>query len=74
MWKQEKLEAQIETVKLVKDKVVISGGLAWHFMSPPHVETKLIHDHKDVDLLVKPEHTNEVIAILKRAGFVNFHV
>lgn len=72
MWKQEKLEAQLEAVKLIIDKVVVSGGLAWHLMSPPHKETKLIHDHKDVDLFVEPPDTNEVIAILKRAGFVKY--
>lgn len=70
MWKQEKLETQIQAVELVKDKVVVSGGLAWHFMSPPHTETKLIHDHKDVDLFVAPKDTGKVIAKLKEAGFI----
>lgn len=69
MWKQEKLEAQLEAVRLIKDKVVVSGGLAWHLMSPYHEENKFIHDHKDVDLFVEPEKANEVISIFKANGF-----
>jgi hypothetical protein len=69
MWKQEKLLAQIDTVKSLGPKVVISGGLAWHIMSLPHVEDKHIHDHSDVDLFAIPEHSGEVIAKLKELGF-----
>jgi hypothetical protein len=68
-WKQEKLEAQLATVETVKKNVVVSGGLAWHLMSPPHIENKYVHDHSDVDLFVIPEHFAEVIAVLKEAGF-----
>ncbi len=69
MWKQDKLDAQLATVAAVADKVVVSGGLAWHLMSPPHAEAKHLHDHKDVDLFVVPERFAETIAVLKGLGF-----
>ncbi len=71
-WKQEKLQAQLITVEAVKEYVVISGGLAWHLMSPPHEEKKTVHDHSDVDLFVMPEHTQTVLSILKGRGFTRF--
>ena len=69
-WKQEKLQAQLIAVESIKDYVVVSGGLAWHLMSPPHVENKTVHDHSDVDLFVFPEHAQTVFGILKSRGFV----
>ncbi|BDI28271.1 hypothetical protein CCAX7_003220 [Capsulimonas corticalis] len=46
------MQAEIETFR---DLVVVSGGWAWHLMSPPHVELKHAHDHKDADLFVDPD-------------------
>lgn len=69
MWKQEKFEAQIQALNLIKNYVTVSGGMAWHLMSPPHKETKYIHDHKDLDLFVNPKDTGIVIATLKQNGF-----
>jgi len=71
-WKQEKLYAQLIAVSAIKDYVVVSGGLAWHLMSPPHVEDKKIHDHSDVDLFVMPEHAQTVLSILKGIGFTRY--
>lgn len=68
-WKQEKLLAQIDTVDALEDKVVVSGGLAWHFMSPDHVESKIVHDHSDVDLFAIPSQSQEVFSKLKEMGF-----
>ena len=69
MWKQDKLLAQIELVDMIKEYVVVSGGLAWHIMSPPHEETKTIHDHKDVDLFIIPKWSSTVLGILKQNGY-----
>ena len=69
MWKDEKLTAQLREVSAIRDGVVISGGLAWHLMSPDHKETKQIHDHKDVDLFIIPSKFSEVIDVLKQRGF-----
>jgi len=71
-WKQEKLTAQLITVEAIKDYVVVSGGLAWHLMSPPHEEKKIIHDHSDVDLFVMPVYAQTVISILKGRGFTRY--
>jgi hypothetical protein len=69
MWKQQKLEAQIETVRSVKDLVVVSGGLAWHLISPEHEEIKKMHDHSDVDLFVSPGDYASVVTTLRGRGF-----
>ena len=71
-WDKEKLQAQLKTVEAVKHCVVVSGGLAWHLMSPPHEETKTIHDHSDVDLFVLPEQVYTVLSILKSRGFIKY--
>ena len=47
----------------------VSGGWAWHFMSPPHRELKHAHDHKDIDLFVKPEAVATLVALLRQRGF-----
>lgn len=72
MWKFQKLLAQIDTVREVHRHVIVSGGLAWHLMSPKHEESKELHDHKDVDLFVIPERFAEVIAKLKARGFTRY--
>jgi len=68
-WKWEKLEAQLLAVRAIKDYAVVSGGLAWHLMSPPHEENKKVHDHSDVDLFIIPEHFATAIEILKSMDF-----
>ncbi|MCK5018079.1 MAG: hypothetical protein KAS32_13565 [Candidatus Peribacteraceae bacterium] len=69
MWKDDKLKAQLAIVDKIKEYVVISGGLAWHIMSPDHKENKFLHDHKDVDLFVVPEHFQMAMSILKSNGY-----
>jgi hypothetical protein len=41
-------------IEAIREFGALSGGWAWHYMSPPHVENKQLHDHKDVDLFVYP--------------------
>ena len=72
MWKQEKLHAQLIEVEAIKDYVIVSGGLAWHIMSPPHEEIKTTHDHKDVDLFVIPNKFDVVVSTLKERGFTRY--
>jgi len=71
-WNQEKLQAQLIAVESIKDYVVVSGGMAWHLMSPPHEEKKIVHDHSDVDLFIMPMHAQTVLSILKGQGFHRF--
>ena len=72
VWPQERIDAYLEVLERLKAHVVISGGWAWHFMSPPdHTEYKHAHDHKDVDLFVDPRaiHLGTVIHLLMEMGF-----
>jgi hypothetical protein len=57
-------------LKAIKPLVIVSGGWAWHFMSPSeHIEYKHAHDHKDIDLFVHPENVATVLSILKNRLF-----
>jgi len=50
--------------------IILSGGWAWHFMSPiGHEELKHAHDHKDVDFFVEPKNVSLVIILLEQQGF-----
>jgi hypothetical protein len=71
-WKDEKLSAQLDVVNALGNLVVVSGGLAWHIMSPPHVEEKIMHDHSDIDLFAIPETSYEVFSKLKSMGYSQF--
>lgn len=71
-WKQEKLLAQLDVVRALGNRVVVSGGLAWHIMSPSHVESKTVHDHSDIDLFAIPLYSAEVFAKLKELGFNHY--
>ena len=61
-WKQEKLLEQLSVVEALGDGIVVSGGLAWHLMSPPHIENKKHHDHSDIDLFALPEKSQETFS------------
>ncbi|MCW3051398.1 MAG: hypothetical protein JWN14_568 [Chthonomonadales bacterium] len=59
-----------EEILALKDYVTVSGGWAWHFMSPEgHSELKHAHDHKDADLFVAPEKVGELMPILQARGY-----
>jgi len=47
----------------------ISGGWAWHFMSPEHQELKLHHDHKDIDVFVRPLDVPRLLDYLRIRGY-----
>ena len=63
------IDAQIDILERIKNLIVLSGGWAWHFISPKHVEYKHIHDHKDVDIFVLPENFTEVQLDLESMDF-----
>jgi len=62
-----------EELEPFKKLVIFSGGWAWHFMSPPHIEYKHAHDHKDVDIFVFPENVVTVINLLTKLNFRKVH-
>jgi hypothetical protein len=64
------LEAPKSPFESLRPYVIMSGGWAWHFMSPMgHVELKHAHDHKDLDIFVMPENVSLVINLLNQQGF-----
>lgn len=69
VWNPKKIELQLQELHAISEYVVISGGLAWHLMSPPHTEIKTVHDHKDVDVFTLPGRFGVVASILKSRGF-----
>lgn len=59
-----------EEVRALGELIVVSGGLAWHFLSPAgHPEYRHAHDHKDLDFLVPPDRANEAAAAMKERGY-----
>jgi hypothetical protein len=70
LWDNEKLKATLKQLEHIKSMVVLSGGWAWHFISPQgHAEYKHAHDHKDVDVFVEPNKAWSLIAVLHQLGF-----
>lgn len=70
IWAQSRIDTSLEELEAIKPFIIVSGGWAWHFMSPVgHVEYKHAHDHKDIDLFVRPEEVATVVSILKSRGF-----
>jgi hypothetical protein len=70
VWPQHRIDVCLGELAAIKPWVILSGGWAWHFMSPPnHQELKHAHDHKDIDIFVQPENVAQVVATLKQRGF-----
>lgn len=70
LWLPARIETCLEELETIKPFVIISGGWAWHFMSPEeHIEYKHAHDHKDIDLFVPSENVATVVNILKGRDF-----
>lgn len=70
VWPEFRIKSGLEILEKLKDKVIISGGWAWHFMSQiDHTEYKHAHDHKDIDVFVGKEDVAEVVMILQQEDF-----
>ncbi|MDR6465429.1 hypothetical protein [Chryseobacterium sediminis] len=65
VWPEFRIRLGLGILNILKDKIIISGGWAWHFMS----EYKHAHDHKDIDVFVKKENVADVVIILQQEGF-----
>lgn len=69
-WDANKLALVLKDILVIKDFAVISGGWAWHFMTPVgHEELKHAHDHKDLDIIVQPKDTWNIISLLLELGY-----
>src|SRR5207253_5969818 len=70
LWNPLRIAVLLAEIEAVREYVTLSGGWAWHFMTPPgHVELKHAHDHKDADLFVEPHQFGILAALLKSRGF-----
>ncbi|MBQ4802643.1 hypothetical protein J8L88_07210 [Aquimarina sp. MMG015] len=70
LWPSYRIQYALEILVSLKDVVILSGGWAWHFLSPlNHTEYKHAHDHKDIDLFVDPKNVAEVMNILLENNF-----
>jgi hypothetical protein len=69
-WPQHRIEACLAELEAIRPWVILSGGWAWHFMSPKgHVELKHAHDHKDIDVFVFPNDVAAVMGAIQERGF-----
>ncbi|HET6384940.1 MAG TPA: hypothetical protein VFJ58_16215 [Armatimonadota bacterium] len=68
-WDPAQIAALSTEIHKVREWAVISGGWAWHYMSPPHAEYKHAHDHKDVDLLIPRRSFAALMAAVQAAGY-----
>lgn len=69
-WSQERIDFQLKELEGIRPHIILSGGWAWHFISPKgHVELKHTHDHKDIDIFVKPLDVVNVISLLMNQHF-----
>jgi len=69
MWDTDEIATLAAEIDHIREWAIVSGGWAWHFMSPPHIEYKHAHDHKDVDLLIPRRSFATVIASLQAGGY-----
>lgn len=70
MWDSAHVAACEADLREVRDFVIVSGGWAWHFLSPAgHAELKHAHDHKDVDVFADPARAGELAAQLASMGY-----
>jgi hypothetical protein len=65
-----RLALQLHEIEAVRSLApILSGGWAWHFLSPPHTEFKVLHDHTDIDLFVNPPEVQDIRRLLLGRGF-----
>ena len=70
LWDQHRIDVCLTVLEFLKPHVVLSGGWAWHVMSPPgHPEYKHAHDHKDIDVFSATSEVPVVMGILRDLGF-----
>jgi hypothetical protein len=69
LWNPVRFNVLLAEVKAIAPGCVLSGGWAWHFMSPPHEELKLHHDHRDIDVFVKPQDLAPFLVELQLRGY-----
>ena len=70
LWPDYRIELGLDILEKLKSLITLSGGWAWHFMSPKnHTEFKHAHDHKDIDIFVHPKDVAQVMNVLLAESF-----
>ena len=70
LWNQNRIDICLKELEVIKPFIILSGGWAWHFISPVgHIEYKHAHDHKDIDLFVEPTNVATLVSLLKGRNF-----
>ena len=69
IWNLHRFAVLANEIEAIKKYGALSGGWAWHFMSPPHTEEKHLHDHRDIDFHVFPSRFPELVEVLKARGY-----
>jgi len=69
LWNPTRWQVLADEIDAVKEYGALSGGWAWHYMSPPHIEEKHLHDHRDIDFHVYPNRFTELVVVLKDRGY-----
>ena len=69
LWNPQRWHVLSTEIDAVREFGALSGGWAWHYMSPPHQEEKHLHDHRDIDLHVFPERFAELVNALTDRGY-----
>lgn len=74
LWDQSRIDIQLAEISKIKDYITLSGGWAWHFISPiPHKEIKTQHDHKDIDCFIDPNDFVTLLSWFKNNGYERQH-
>jgi len=68
-WSPTRWQILANEIEVVREYGALSGGWAWHFMSPPHEEEKHLHDHRDIDMHVFPDRFAELVVVLEDRGY-----
>ena len=69
IWNPIRWQVLANEIEEIKEFGALSGGWAWHYMSPPHKEEKHLHDHRDIDIHVFPDRFAELVVVLKERGY-----
>ena len=69
LWSAGRIADQLNEINQLRPHIILSGGWAWHFLSPPHDELKILHDHSDIDLFVHPANFMTFRTLVIARGF-----
>lgn len=69
LWNPTRWQVLANEIEVVREYGALSGGWAWHYMSPPHEEEKHLHDHRDIDMHVFPNRFAELVVALDERGY-----